>query len=121
MGNYLQGIRTDFLIIGLDRLIERNLKLKPDVFIFFIGQYVKSVANFVRIIIHKRTEESVPDRKHITEVAVRPRPFIVMMEFMHVGRNEDITEGFIQPRRQVDVGMGEVGKKYRQYPVEEIE
>ena len=71
----------------------------------------------IDIVMDKGTEHSVPAGQNVAVVAVGPRKLEMMMKFVHVRRNDDPTERPVQVFRQADVGVGEVGKNWRNNPV----
>ena len=85
-----------------------------------VFENVQSVLYFSRISDYQSAEESVPNRKDIAIVAVGPRTLEVVMEFVHVGCDENQTNGFIYPCRYGDIGVCRVSKKYGDDSVHQV-
>ena len=67
---------------------------------------------------HKqRCQRADPRWKNVSIIAICPRTFIMMVKFVHVGRNEYITPGSIKSNRQIQIGVRKIGKQHRQQPV----
>lgn len=75
---------------------------------------VNTVNKFIPIFIAIGSKKTVPNRKNIAIVAIGIGELVMVMNFMHIGRNYKIAEHEIQFARQYDIGMIELGEDYRE-------
>lgn len=81
---------------GVILFFERAHQQTHHILIFFCGIIaVESVFQFFCIKKGESSQQAVPDGEYRTIVTIRIGLFPVVMHFMHIGRNEDITEGFV--------------------------
>ena len=114
-------LKPHSLVVGLYCFIERQAELKAKILIVLPVDGIQTIMDVIRIVINKGAEHAIPARQNVAIVAVCPWTFEVMMEFVHVRCNDDPTERPIQIYWQANIGMGEVGKKWRNNPIKNIE
>src|SRR5687768_11139684 len=98
-------------IISLDTFIKRDPELVLHIFIGIVIQYIKSIPEVFRIIVLESAEYPVPQGEDITVIRVSVRPFVMMMDFMHVGRHKNPAYRLINPKRNSYIGMVKMSKK----------
>lgn len=76
--------------------------------------------DFPWIIIDERSKKTVPDGKNITEVGIRPWSLEMMMKLVNIGRDKNVTQWFIDPDGQGNIGVSKIGEEYRTNSIKEI-
>ena len=108
------------LVVGLYCLVERQAELKGKVLVVLPVDGIQTIMDVIRIIINKGAEHAIPAGQNVAIVAVGPWTFEMMVKFMHVRCNDDPAERPVQLCWQANIGMGEVGEKWRNNPVKNI-
>jgi hypothetical protein len=98
-------------IICLYSFVKRYPKLIANILICLWVEHVQAKVDFLRVAIDKGAEEAVPHGKNISKVGVGPGALEVVVELVHVWRYEHVTERFVHPQGEFDVGMREVSEE----------
>ena len=75
--------------------------------------------DFIVVQAGKRAKYMIPDRKNITEIAIRVRQGVVVMHPVHIGRNNHPAQPAIQFSRETNIGVIELRQGDRQGLIQE--
>ena len=108
------------LVVGLYCFVEGQAELKGKIQVVLSVDGIQTIMDVIRIIINKGAEHAIPAGQNVAIVAVGPWTFEMMVKLVHVRCNDDPAEHPVQVYWQANIGMGEVGEKWRNNPVKNI-
>ena len=78
-----------------------------------IGVGVHAVDHLAAVQGLKSAENTVPNREDIPVIGIGVGQAVVVVHLVHIGRDQNPTQGFVQFSRQCDIGVVELRKNHR--------